>query len=237
MLLHPMPGDDLNQGERDIQGMPREQVLERASPLVLGGLQPFARGSKRHCYVHPDNNGLCVKVLARAGDRHCHAEQKQEITDYAWLKKFGPQAAFDRIPAMEGVINTDLGVGIVSRLCRDANGGISRNLGELVKKQGLTPPLIEAIGQLKRWLREQQLLTRDTGPHNVVAVYLGRQEWKLVIIEGWVNRRFHWLTRRNRSFAGYMIDRQLRKFDRRLAKIEASSAAQKPLFPEGPPQS
>ena len=176
-------------------------------------------GSKRLCYVHPGDANLCVKVLSRAHDGLGHTEQRRELEDYRLLEERGPQSVFDRIPAIVGIVATDLGDGIVSRICRDADGRIARNLGELIRKHGLTPSLVGAIDELKQWQRAQRLLTRDTGPHNVVAVSVGHEEWKLVIIEGWVNRKFRWLTRRHRTFAEYMMERELRKFDRRVASL------------------
>ena len=72
---------------------------------------------------------------------------------------------------------------------------------------------------MKQWLKTQRLVTRDTGPHNAVAMRLGEDEWKLVIVEGWVHRRYQWLARCHRILADRMIDRQLAKFDRRVSKL------------------
>ena len=188
-----------------------------SDPLVLSGKGPFAKGGKRHCYVHPANSSLCVKVAARADGRDCHAQQRLDLEDYALLKKRGRESVFERIPQIAGVVDTDLGAGIVMQIYRDANGRISRKLAEVVRERGLTPSLIQAIDELKEWQRKQRLLTRDTGPHNVLAVCLGNDDWKLVIIEGWLHRRNRWLALIHPLFEGYLIGRQLRKFDRRVA--------------------
>ena len=72
------------------------------------------------------------------------------------------------------------------------------------------------IDEYKEWQRRQRLLTWDTGPHNVLAVSLGDDDWKLVIIEGWLHRRHRWLARIHPLIEGYLVGRQLRKFDRRV---------------------
>ena len=187
--------------------------------LSLAGAAPFAKGGKRHCYVHPDDPDLCVKVAARADDERCQREQRQDLEDYATLRMRGSAAVFERIPTIEGVVDTDLGEGIVMRLYRDADGRISQSLDDLLKSRGLVPPLAAAIRDWKKWMREQNLLTRDTGPHNLLAVRRGKDEWTLVIIEDWVNRRHRWLARIHRVFVRYLIGRELRKFDRRLIKL------------------
>lgn len=198
--------------------MPDNPIPSSVSdPLVLSGREPFAKGGKRHCYAHPADPSLCVKVAARADGRDCHAQQRLDLEDYALLKARGREAVFERVPEIAGVADTDLGPGIVMQLYRDADGRISRKLADVVRERGLTPSLVRAIADLKAWQRKQRLLTRDTGPHNVLAVRLGDDDWKLVIIEGWLHRRHRWLAAIHPSVEGYLIGRQLRKFDRRVA--------------------
>ena len=189
------------------------------SSLILTGLEPFAKGGYRYCYVHPEDADLCVKVPTRAGDARCHAEQKRDLQDTLSLRKRGSRAVFDHISAVEGVVVTDLGVGIVQRLCRDAGGRISRNLADIIRERGLTPWLIEAIDELKEWLQEQRLPTRGLTPDNLVAVRIGIEECKLVIIEGLLNRKFDWLARHCRPFSNYVIGRRLRRLDHRVAML------------------
>ena len=188
-------------------------------PLVLSGAEPFARGNKRHCYVHPADPSLCVKVAARADSGECHAQQKLDLEDHALLKRRGSAALFDRIPEIAGVVDTDLGPGIVMRIYRDADGRISRTLAAVVRERGLTPCLARAIDELKQWQRQQRLLTRDTGPHNVLAVRLGDDDWTLAIVEGWQNRGHRWIALLHPRLEDFLIGRQQRKFDRRVAHI------------------
>ena len=188
-----------------------------APSLVLSGQEPFARGTKRHCYVHPDDPDLCVKVAARA-DADCLRQQRWDLEDCERLRARGAASVFDRIPAITGVVDTDLGRGIVMRLYRDRDGRISRNLSQVIREHGLTPSLVQAIDGMKRWLRKERLLTRDTAPYNVVAVRSGGG-WKLMIIEGWENRKYRWLASLHPLVKDRLIARQLRKFDRRLSRM------------------
>ncbi len=192
-------------------------------PLVLSGIEPFAKGGYRHCYVHPDNADLCVKVAARIEDPKCHTAQRREIADCLWLKKHRSGALSDRIPAFEEIVETDRGVGIVMRLCRDSDGRISRNLAQIVGERGLTPPLARAVDDLERWLRKHRLLTSDTAPKNVAAVHSDGGRWTLVIVEGWRHRRWRWLARLHPVLADWLIRRQMRKFRRRLARLTGQS--------------
>ena len=185
--------------------------------LALSEFRPFTRDGKRHCYVHPDNPGLCVKVVARAEDQRCHARQQEDLEDVVALRRLGLESAFAHIPTIEGVVETDLGRGIVMQLHRDADGRISRNLEDLVRDMGLTPHLIEAIDELKGWMRATRLFTRDFCPRNCIAVHLGGEKWRVMISEGWLNRRHRWLAETHPYFLDRLIERELRKFDRCLA--------------------
>ena len=195
---------------------------ERPLALALSGREPFARGTKRHCYVHPDDPDLCVKVAVR-DDADCLRQQRWDLEDSRRLRARGADSVFDRIPAIEGVVDTDLGRGIVMRLCRDHDGRISRNLSQVIREHGLTPSLVRAIDGLKRWLRKERLLTMDTAPYNVVAVRLDGGDWKLMIIEGWENRRYRWLAALHPLVKDRLIARQLRKFDRRVSCVAGVS--------------
>lgn len=192
--------------------------------LALYGHEPFARGTKRHCYVHPDDPDLCVKVAARV-DADCLCQQRWDLEDYQQLRARGADSVFDRVPAITGVVDTDLGQGIVMRLYRDGDGRISRNLSQVIREHGLTPALIRAIEGLKRWLRKERLLTTDTAPYNVVAVRLGSGGWKLMIIEGWENRKYRRLASLHPFVKDRLIARQLRKFDRRVSLVVEASQA------------
>ena len=194
-----------------------------AYPLALAGREPFARGTKRHCYVHPDDPGLCVKVAARA-DADCLRQQRWDLEDCERLRARGTDSVFERIPAITGIVDTDLGRGIVMRLYRDRDGRISRNLSRVIREHGLTPSLVRAIDGMKRWLRSERVLTRDTAPYNVVAVRSGGG-WTLMIIEGWENRKYRWLASLHPFVKDRLIARQLRKFDRRVSRAAAASEA------------
>ena len=187
--------------------------------LRLLETEPFAEGSHRAVYVHPHDPDLCVKVLSRPSDPLSRKAQRRELRDWRWLQRWGREVWFDRIPTIEGVVSTDRGDGIVSTLYRDESGRIARNLAEIVREAGLTPSLAQAVDELEQWLRRHRLPTWDTAPYNTVAVRRGGDRWTLFIIESWVHRRCHrfpWAV----YFAGdAMVDRQIRRFRKRLPAL------------------
>lgn len=195
-------------------------TLRLMPSIALAGNEPFAKGGYRHAYVHPDNPDLCVKVPARRDDTQAEAMQRREIADWKWLLRHGREAWFERIPVIHGVAHTDQGTGIVSQLCRDANGQISRNLAIIMRTQGgdVTPALVAEIEQFKEWIRRERMLTRDTGPQNMIAQRLYENTWKLVIAEGWVHPLCRWLPGRFVHGGNAAGRRQIAKFERRMPR-------------------
>ena len=70
--------------------------------LSLSKLKPFEKGTKRSCYVHPDDPNLCVKVISgQSYDRNKLVEQRLEIEDFALLKQRDEPVLFERFPKMQ----------------------------------------------------------------------------------------------------------------------------------------
>lgn len=201
------------------------------SVLSVGDREPFATGVHRLCFVHPDDPDLCVKVLARADDPRSRREQRRDVEDSVALRK--RRVPLRHMSLVEDRVMTDLGVGLVSPLCRDANGQISRNVADIIREQGCTPGMSAALAELKRWLRDQRIPTRGLIPANLVAVRARAGGYRLVMIESLLDRRFDWLARRHRGFSNYAVDRRLRKLDLRIAALAEEFSASRAVARAG----
>ena len=197
--------------------------------LKLHDIEPFAVGGTRRCYVHPDDDTRCIKVLRP--DRTPEArratvtgwrrfkglksfdDQRKECKAYRHLRRRG-QLDWTHVPRFHGSVETDQGLGIVTGLYRDWDGSFPNNLEELLPA-GMTAPIDAAIREFKAWLRRELFLTRDLLPHNIIAVADHPERYRLIIVDGIGNSEFipvsHWF----RSFARLKIERKIRKFDYR----------------------
>lgn len=195
--------------------------------LSLSNLEPLAKGGYRHLYVHPDNPDLCVKVPRRTDDTQCHVEQERDIKDSRALSKLGSRTAFDHISPVVGVVETDLGTGIVQQLYRDEDGRIARSLADLILDHGLTPSLAAALDEFKRWLRKERLPPRGLTPENLIVVPgpSGGGDQQLVLIEGFLNRKFARAARCCGPLSDLLIGRRLRRLDARISRLSALKAS------------
>lgn len=199
--------------------------------LKLAERQPFAIGGTRRCYVHPADEGLCVKVLredrtavarlrAATGWRKLKGErgfddQRKELKAYRALERRGA-SDWTHVPRCHGAVETDMGVGIVTDLHRDWQGDFPPNLEELLPKSGMSAALADAVDEFKAWLRRDLFLSRDLLPHNIIAVADSPTRYRLVIVDGIGNSELVPFSNWFKASARRKVERKIRKFDYRL---------------------
>ena len=199
--------------------------------LKLAEREPFAIGGTRRCYVHPRDEQLCVKVLradrtaamrlrAARGWRKLKGErgfddQRKELKAYRALERQGMND-WTHVPRCFGTVETDMGVGIVTALHRDWRGGFPPNLEQLLPDAGLSPPLAAAINEFKVWLRRERFLSRDLLPHNIIAVAVAAERFRLVIVDGIGNSELVPFSSWFDACARRKVERKIGKFDERV---------------------
>jgi hypothetical protein len=170
--------------------------------IDLKGQQPFASGYNRHCYRHPGDPALCLKVLRPENIEARFRRQswpkkilgKRRINDNLQELKAHRQHAIEmliangqqsilwsHLPCFHGTIETSLGEANVSELITGSDGGPAETLEHHLKHQGFTQPIQSAVARFCTWLVETGILTRNLLPHNlVIANAAGRPEIFLV---------------------------------------------------------
>ena len=202
--------------------------------LTLGHNTPFAVGGTRLCFVHPDDSSKCVKVLRP--DRTPQArrkstkgvkklrpvkhwdDQQKELTAYRHLLKRDTQALWQHIPEFFGRVETDLGLGIVTKIFRNFDGKFPRNLEQEIP-HWVDTSLEAGIADFKRWLRRELVVTRDLLPHNIIVVRDSAEHCRLVIVDGLGNSEWIPVSTWFRSFARRKIERKITKFEQRVDSL------------------
>lgn len=214
--------------------------VETQGMMNLHNLDPFAIGGTRRCYIHPNDATRCVKVLrpdrtpsarraAVSGWRRFKRlksfdDQRKETKAYRRLKRCG-QLDYTHVPLYYGTVETDQGIGIVTALFRDFDGGFPKNLEELLPR-GMTDALEQAVDEFKQWLRRELFLTRDLLPHNIIAVADSPERYRLVIVDGIGNSEFIPLSHWFECCARAKIERKIRKFDYRIRILLPGQASE-----------
>ncbi len=157
---------------------------QRSEPLRLRAATPLAIGQLREIYAHPRDPGLLVKVVREdvvgtrwSGWQRWHkrlpralhyAGYVRELKEYIAVQARHPGAAAP-ICVMVGLVDTDLGLGLVSELVAGADGAPGPTLGKLYECERGFPAWVEdALAVFLRDLLASNVIVGDLHAWNIV---------------------------------------------------------------------
>lgn len=142
----------------------------------------FAAGGHRACYVHPEWPDRVVKVeLAGKSPAEKRAAapffkglrplrsfdcNNEEYRNLRWIEQLWGDVKW--VPTLYGKCETNLGSGVCTQLCRDADGTISRTLEHYLWQHPETVGLREAIERFAAGWEEMAIPTRSLMLYNIV---------------------------------------------------------------------
>lgn len=193
--------------------------------------RPFASGFNRHCYIHPDNPGLCLKVVRRDHLEQRYQRQptakkllgRQRLDDNRQEQHAHRQAAlaapdspaWQLIPAFYGSVPTTLGQANVSELIVNDDGSPACTLEHVLKAAPSSTPVQSAIDEFCLRLTQTGLLTRNLLPHNLV-VQRTDAGLRLVLVDGLGAPTLAALLAGNAAYRRRYIERKIRRFHLRI---------------------
>ncbi|WOJ95492.1 YrbL family protein [Congregibacter brevis] len=199
--------------------------LKHSRPLFVGGT--------RYCFQHPEHANRCVKVLRpdRTGaarkilrkdfKRHLPArfldDQRKEIKAYRELLTRASETLWRYVPRYHGTEETDMGIGIVTQLMRNADGSWPKNL-EQILVDGMSPELEAGIEEFLTAVGDLRILSRDLLPHNIVAVKEDTG-YRVMLVDGIGNAELIPLSTWSGFFARRKTQRKIRRFRQRCALL------------------
>lgn len=206
--------------------------------IELRNREPFAIGGTRLCYLHPSDENRCIKVLRSdrtpserrkiaTGMRKFRSlrhwdDQLKEQRAYKDLMSRHGNALWAHVPEFHEVVETDYGVGIVTRIFRNYDGAFPLNLDQQIPL-GIDSPLQDAIDEFKRWLRTELVLTRNLLPHNIIAVRESADRCRLVVVDGLGNSEWIPIASWFKTVARLKIERKISRFDERIQLLRTGT--------------
>ncbi len=214
--------------------------------IELSTLNPFGKGGNRLCFVDPCDATRCIKVmlphkapdlkrskapgLKRYRSLSYYDDNVRELQTYRSIEARLSETVWSNLPRCYGMVDTDLGPGIVTDVVRDYTGGISHSLRAKMRAEGSTPLIREAVEQFSGYLRDTLLPTRDILLHNLVAQVLDDSgRCKLYVIDGFGSADIvpyaYWL----KGLARKKVERKLVKLNQKIATLIAEKSL--PYYP------
>ncbi|HEY9120136.1 MAG TPA: YrbL family protein [Marinobacter sp.] len=172
--------------------------------IDLSGLEPFASGYNRHCYRHPDDPALCLKVLrpeniearfqrqawpkkalgrARIDDNLQELRAHQQPAIRKLVAEGRSLLVWNHLPRFHGNAETSLGMANVSEIIAGSDGEPAETLETYLKRRGFDQPVKDAADRFCNWLTDTGILTRNLLPHNLVIAERNGQP-ELFLVDG-----------------------------------------------------
>ena len=191
--------------------------------ILLNASYFVGKGLHRECYIHPDNEHRCIKVVV-AGDM---SESKREQSYYRLLQK--RDVCWDILPRFHGLVETNKGAGAVFDLIRDFDGEVSKTLEYYLSAESLdsaeNPGINQAIIVFKQELYRQSIITMTLSPKNIMYKKTAANEGRLILIDNIGNSDFIPICNYIDSLAKKKITRKLLRFEQTVLKMCAHNIA------------
>jgi hypothetical protein len=179
-----------------------EMSRDNSSPssiLRLASGTPLAVGHLRSVFQHPLQSDQLIKVMRADAvasrwnapgrwhkrlprTRH-YVGYLRELKEYIGARARAPDVDVP-IARMIGVVDTDLGLGIVSEKVVDAEGDLAPTLAAVYEKRGFSPELDAALAAFLRGLLDGNVIVGDMHAWNIVYGSDSRGGPRLVMIDG-----------------------------------------------------
>lgn len=161
-------------------------------------IEPIATGYMKLVFQHPHDKRCLVKVIKpsvvarRRGKRHwfkkrrrtqAHVDFLREIVQYVTIRS-GTDHPIPSIQRFLGVVETDLGFGMVVEKVTGKGGELAPMLTALLQRDGFTAEIEQMLETLIDDLNRNHVVLNDLRVRNIVCAENGKNERRLVLIDG-----------------------------------------------------
>jgi hypothetical protein len=200
---------------------PRRRIIS------LRGHSPLRSDEKLLTYAHPDHEDRVITVvnprlsnwptedtwhLFRAA--RTRARLERELRRYRAVERNEPRHP-PFIQQLFGMVETDLGRGLVAERLADPKDRPAPTLRSLVKRQGLTPEVREAARRFFGEITQRDLTIGELGVNNIVYASDRRGYSRLVLVNGLGSR----------SLLPFAVGSAARNRHRKIERLMAALAA------------
>lgn len=204
---------------------------EKGAHMVELQEQHFiGKGKDRTCYLHPEDEGKCIKIthpprmLANGKPRKKGPARRvaREVLYYKKLQRRGYD--FAHVAGYYGMVETNLGRGHVYEVMKNADGSFAEELVDVLKTSaGQSVELDLALDQLFTDLYENLVPLAELHGGNICCAKNADGSWTLKLVDGIGNSDFI----KYCDWSKFLMRKKLlRKFSKgisRLGKVEMES--------------
>ena len=185
----------------------------------------ISEGNSRVCYIHPNNNNLCIKI------NKDFKRSNQNTPEYYYLKLKKNKSALQKLPKCIGLIDTNLGDGLVYELIKDYDGNRSKSLAYYYKKNEISKPETQSmIMELYHYCLKSNILIYDANMSNILLQKLDNDHINLRIIDGFGGRKLNINLIFRIAFKYFSKKKTIKSFNHLLFRLENYTPTNDPNF-------
>ncbi|WP_037313861.1 YrbL family protein [Ruegeria halocynthiae] len=209
-------------------------MLFAAQLLQLSGQDPVASGGHRDVYACPGQSHLLIKVTRprkRPNRSYTKRLIRRLLPDSVYRNaikeiecemkaalKSGTEIARMPLARCFGIVQTDIGPGIVVERIASDDGGLADHLSTLCKQGPLGADLLAALNSFAKNLFRLQIVARDIHESNIVYG-LRNQARMFILIDGYGERNLVPLRTLSRSLNDRSLNKQMDGIAERVGLI------------------
>jgi PhoP regulatory network protein YrbL len=199
--------------------------------LPLAGSTPLAVGHLRYVFQHPLNGNELIKVLradaieARGKKWHKRLARTlhyvgyvRELKEYLAARARGGDAE-PPIARMIGLVETDLGLGLISEKVVAPDGTLAPTLAAMYEKRGFTPELNRELDTFLAGLIAGNVIVGDMHAWNIVYGTDSRGGPRFVMIDGFGEKHAIPISSMSRTINRYRTKRRYRRMLTQLQRL------------------
>lgn len=141
----------------------------------------YGNGRHKKCYIHPENENLCIKVPYNDGGK---IDLEREVKFVRLLKKNKKDCSI--LPEYFGKIQTSRGDGYVFELIKDYDGEKSLTLEDYLNSEELLRKYFRIIANLLKFLKknllQNQIITMGLFPENIIFQKIDYNKYRVRIV-------------------------------------------------------
>lgn len=171
----------------------------------------YGNGRHKKCYIHPENENLCIKVPYNDGGK---IDLEREVKFVRLLKKNKKDCSI--LPEYFGKIQTSRGDGYVFELIKDYDGEKSLTLEDYLNSEELLREnfriIVNLLKILKENLLQNQIITMGLFPENIIFQKIDYNKYRVRIVNDMGNAALIPLEYYSSFFAVRKILRRWKRF-------------------------
>lgn len=205
--------------------------------IHLTHVTPIKSGGEKLVFMHPHAPGHLIKIVNPRYIRYMYQQwpfmiRLQRLTHYwSYLRELHEHIAarahglrdLHHLQNITGLVDTDLGLGMVLEAVTRADGQLADTLAELINQGRFGAREQAAFTRFCDWLADAPLIVRDLAAHNLVW---NEVSGHFVVIDGVGGRLRPSLRSFSSHYNRYSNRQKIEKLKRRVALQQARQAEQ-----------